>query len=211
MNMIKKLATVSALALATTGIANANCCDLKGWYVGAQGGLNIVSGKLYSKLNNVVARSSKNNSGGSAGVMAGYGHMWCNWYLAGQVQADFGSFKQSASLNGGNQSIKATSLWGVAGMLGYQVRNNWVVYARLGADYARWKLTSNALNQNKSKGKWAFAPGVGVRVSVAKNVFMNAEYKYSWFDRIGSKVDTNNSAGARPRLHAFSLGVAYKI
>lgn len=215
MKSLKKISKVLALGLLTTNLAQADCMSLKGWYAGLQAGVQNTHTKDNVNMAGVGAVGATfGKIHGMIGLMGGYGHMFHNWYVAGQIQGDLGRFHNSGTITtpGNVQGFirtRAESMFGAAALVGYQALKDMVAYIRLGGDYARWKVSMSGVSDTK-KSQLGFAPGIGVRALVWKNVFLNMEYKHSFFRKINSGSGST-TASVRPSVQSFTVGVAFKM
>ena len=111
--------------------------------------------------------------------------------------------------------------------LGYIPNGNCVIYAIAGLESRRFKVKFNddtnpadiAATISKSYTSNAFAPGLGVRVSLSKNLAIRTEYKYAMHrnknfsakaDNIGGYDDSTNVKNS-PAIHSFNVGFVYSF
>lgn len=216
MNRLEKLSAVLVAGLLSTPMVQAHdCLSMKGWYAGIQGGVQNTHTKDNVSIAGVGSMAASfGKTHGMVGAMGGYGHMFHNWYVAGQVQGDLGRFNNSNAFttNGGATGTirtRADSMFGAAALVGYQALKDVIAYVRVGGDYARWKVSATGINDVK-KSQFGFAPGIGVRALIRKNIFLNMEYKHSFFRKVNNG-NGSTSVAVRPSVQTFTVGVAFKM
>jgi len=216
------VAATLLVSTATTVQADKHMC---GWYGGVQGGVETLTARQTGNSNlsagantiNTTTSYKSSHTGGIIGLFGGYGRMIRDWYVAAQLQGDVGDFNNKSDLNisSGGQSVsfktrlRANSLWGATGLVGYQMVKDTVAYVGAGVDYARWRYSEDTSGSRRNSNQFGFAPRFGVRTLIAKNLFLNAEYKYSFFRKV-TLSNSTTSLNATPRVQTFTVGVAFK-
>lgn len=202
---MKKFA-IAVAAVALLGI-QAEASSFQGAYAGLKGGIQTVTAKFKARDN--ALGNETGHPGGHGGLFAGYGHMFHDMYVALQADASIGGYQNSVITPSGGFKTKADCVYGVAGLVGYQPIANVVTYLKLGAHFASWKITRASESLKKSKTLTGLGTGLGMRVLIAKNVFFDMAYDFTFFRNMiltGSRQDT-----AKPRLQTFTVGLAYKF
>lgn len=188
---------------------------------------------------------------GLFGVFAGYGmNVGQGAYVGGEVYGGLDTTKvtpyddSGSTVNGYHKTtVKRTNFYGLAARLGFMVTPSTLAYIRLGVEAGKWttQVTPNqaalnlAVNQavagvlgtdasavSKTKNSINFAPGLGMEVSVNKNLFVRAEYSYLFGPSITAIQGTSKLANTymngqsmnhttKISQHAFKIGVGYKF
>jgi opacity protein-like surface antigen len=206
---MKKLQFLVATVAILVGITTTACADksMTGVYGGIQGGVHTLTAHERTNSNGGTA-DTVGHVGGVGGLFGGYGHMVREWYMAVQLHGDVGNFNRKFTTTGETTQLRTTSMQGVTGLLGYQVVKDMVAYVGAGVDYARWKYSDNVVGSTKSN-QLGFAPRFGIRTMVSKNIFLNAEYKHTFFRTI-TISGGGSSFNATPRVQTFTVGFAFK-
>ncbi len=189
---------------------------------------------------------------GLFGVFAGYGMVVGQGaYVGGEVYGGLDTTKvtpyddSGSTINGYHKTtVKRTNFYGLAARVGFMVTPSTLAYIRLGVEAGKWttqvtpnaaaitanplagesaeNVASNAVAVSKTKNSINFAPGLGMEVSVNKNLFLRAEYSYLFGPSITAVQNTqyvdqtciNGSSlnhTAKISQHAFKIGVGYKF
>ena len=228
---------------AVSAQANASNCKINsGAYAGVGAGVSVLSGK------NILTLSNDQGGGGPqvthdkgnfslsktslAGILfAGYGVKISGFWVAGELsyQIDGLKNKQEPMFNENSTNLKSSSTgaYGAAVHLGFMPSENCAAYAILGVEARKFNIkfsADSALSSatiSKNYRSIAFAPGVGVRFALAKNISIRTEYKYAMHR---SKTFTSSAAHAafpdqtdmatvkhQPKAHTFNVGVVYSF
>lgn len=195
---------------------------MNGWYGGAQGGVTTLTARQTGNFSpttgsSVITNYKSSHTGAVGGLFGGYGRMIRDWYVAAQLQGDVGDFNNKANLNvststssfTGKTRLRANSLWGATGLVGYQMVKDTLAYVGAGVDYARWRYSEDVTGSKRNSNQFGFAPRFGIRTLIAKNIFLNAEYKYSFFRKV-TLSNSTTSLSATPRVQTFTVGFAFK-
>jgi len=239
-NLLVSLCLGTVFAVASQ--ASASSCQINsGAYAGISAGISHLSGKsIFNQSNTVAVNSHPYNAGKlsansiAAAVFGGYGMKLGSFWTAAELFYQFDNLKNKDLFSGEDtttaarltRSLKSSGAWGGALHLGYVINNSCVAYAIAGAEVRRFKVSfSSASTQNtnvisKSYTSIAFAPGVGVRFSLAKNLSLRTEYKYA-MHRSKSFSDTRANAAVggndtttlknSPAVHSLNLGLVYSF
>jgi len=218
------LVTAAVVAASTTAYAATSGAKVaQGAYIGASAGAANTNVKYNrSAINPSAITAGKtssdetenfsSNAGKTAGIfglIAGYNFQSGSVVFGGEIYGGFDTTKVTAfdDTGSGNSTqrsaigsvtVKRTNFMGIAPRLGFMVAPNTLMYARLAAEFGKWKATSNpnmnALNnttdvvvsgdtteekmvRTSSKGGISFAPGLGMEVYMGK-AFLRAQYSY---------------------------------
>lgn len=213
---LRHIFPAALLATAFYPVAHAegtpSTCHHKGFFFGIQGGASNIVGT--AKYNNTNGLNSGNFDSGRAlgnfGIHAGYGFLANHVFLAGLLQGDFGNFEFKHKHNVGgtdyNASIRASSTFGFAALVGYELINRVIAYVRLGGQSASFKLRSSAGNGKSTQT--AFEPGLGFRAMLTDRVYLGTEYSYAFYRRArisGGTIDIT------PKMQRFTVSFGYKF
>ncbi len=236
--MNNKLLAALALTTALATGANAACQINSGAYVGLSVGGAHLAGKNDFKYENTNLgfreetgiKLSKTSI--VAGIFGGYGFKFNNLWAAAELFYQFDQLKDSSTFtiqgNQGNKvESKSNGSYGAAVHLGFIPNGNCIVYAIAGLDVKRFKVTySDTTNPtlvnaavNKSYTSHAFAPGIGMRLAVSKNVSFRTEYKCAIhrkkdFERTQANPDGGSDVVKvkhSPTVHSFNVGLVYSF
>jgi len=239
-NLLVSLCLGTVFAVAAQ--ANASSCQINsGAYAGISAGLSAQSGKsnfvnstnggagpqIVQNTHN--ASLSKNSM--AAALFAGYGMKFSGFWAAAELfyQLDRLNTKEEMTLSGNNGNTlksSSTGAYGAAVHLGFVPNNNCIAYAILSVEARRFNVkfsdTADPVNiqavLKKSYTSIAFAPGVGVRFALSKNISLRTEYKYA-MHRSKKLSATGTAAGVtdvvtikhKPQVHTFNVGVVYSF
>ena len=238
-NLLVSLCLGTVFAVASQ--ASASSCQINsGAYAGISAGVSVLGGKnnfdhkqtdaagaliTGSNLNFSLSKTSM-----AATVFGGYGMKMNGFWVAGELfyQLDSLKDKQKPTIANDEKSIssKSTGAYGLAVHLGFMPSQNCVAYAILGMEARKFNVNFTdtppatiAASINKNYTSLAFAPGVGARFALTKNISIRTEYKYAMHR---SKKFTASAAtpGApadkdtiqlkhQPKVHTFNVGVVY--
>lgn len=230
-NLFLKLLLAGSTAI---GVAVAADCAVKsGAYAGIGAGVSHLGGK--NKVNHVDTtavqyfyNNGANSSTSAAGdVFAGYGMRFSGIWAAIELTYKFDNLKSKTTFEALNThkpktlSVKSSGAYGGAAHFGVLANDKAVVYFIAGVESRRFKVQYTDANNDidvsgqpkKSYRSTAFVPGVGVRLTVAKNISFKTEYKYAMHKNkkiVGAKAGTETVALKNsPKIHSFQVGVAY--
>ena len=161
------LATAAVVAASTTAYA-ATGKVAQGFYLGASAGAantnvkyNTVSagpfipdsliGTTTSTAYQKVTNSNAGKMAGIFGLLAGYNFQSGSLVFGGEIYGGFDSTKvtvsddtgSGANLTQWSTTVKRTNFMGFAPRLGFMVAPNTLMYARLGAEFGKWKASIN--------------------------------------------------------------------
>lgn len=176
---MKKYFLASVALALSMGVAHAGDAKFDGAYAGVQGS--------YSKLDG----GDIDLDGFSGGAFGGYGKSFGNWYVGGELSADYN--KVDGSSNG--VDIEKKYSYGAAARLGYLVTPNVLGYGVAGVE--RGKFEAKAVGGKISDDVTGLRLGVGAETFVRDNVSVRTEVNYvNWADDVGDEWRAN-------------LGIAY--
>jgi opacity protein-like surface antigen len=243
-NLLVSLCLGTVFAVAAD--ANASSCQINsGAYAGISAGLSAQSGKSNftdtnngggltpQKVQNSLNSSLSKNSLAAA-IFGGYGMKFSGFWVAAEAfyQFDKLNTKDNMTLSGGSTGnilkSSSTGAYGAAIHLGFVPNNNCIAYAILGVEARRFKVNfADTANNNISavvkKGytSIAFAPGVGVRFALSKNLSLRTEYKYAMHGTKKITASARNAVQAaqtdivtikhKPQIHSFNVGLVYSF
>ena len=226
--------------------ANASSCQINsGAYAGISAGLSAQSGKsnfVYQNngggfiaqrdVHKVNVSLSKNSV--AAALFGGYGMKFGGFWAAAEVfyQLDRLNAKEKLTLgqdDGYELKSSSTGAYGAAVHLGFIPNNNCVAYAILGVEARRFNVKFADKNDpvniaavvKKGYTSIAFAPGVGVRFALSKNLSLRTEYKYAMHrsKKITASASSVVAPGQtdivtikhKPQIHSFNVGLVYSF
>jgi opacity protein-like surface antigen len=237
-NLLVSLCLGTVFAVASQ--ANASTCQINsGAYAGISAGMSTLTGSNeFDSTNTALAQYAANKgklskTSAAAGIFAGYGMKFSNFWAAAEVSYQFDKVSDKSKTKVFTRSeyktlqSSSTGAYGAAIHLGFLPANNVIAYAILGAEVRSFKVKfSDAVtpadiyaNINKKYTSIAFAPGVGVRFSIAKNLSIRTEYKYAIHKSKNFTNTAANNAGGKdvlnvkhsPKVHSFNVGVVYSF
>lgn len=205
---MKKILVIAVAGVLSLVGAKASMISLHGVYGGIKGGVQTLTTKHQTNFGQVG--NELGHSGGQVGLFAGYAHMLQDCYLAVEADANMGGYQNSLLVLNSIVKTKTNAIYGIGGLIGYHPITNMVAYIKLGADFAKWDLTSNSSVQNlkATKTQTGLGSGIGIRALIAPNVFLDMAYKYTFFRKIYLPNDSNDIA--KPRVQTFTVGFAVK-
>jgi len=213
-----------------------------GAYAGVAAGVSVLGGKSELTLSNnggagaQIVQNQGNFSlaktSAAATLFGGYGAKISGFWLAGELfyQLDSLKDKQELKLGGAPSNLKSSSTgtYGASVHLGFVPSENCVAYAILGVEARKFKVNFSTVDTddnsaviNKKYTSLAFAPGVGARFAVTKNISIRTEYKYAMHRSKKLTGSAANSAAPaqtdqvtikhQPKVHSFNVGVVYSF
>jgi opacity protein-like surface antigen len=238
-NLLVSLCLGTVFAVASQ--ASASSCQINsGAYAGISAGVSTLtgSGEFTAKnsagiFRDVSAPNKLSKSSAAAALFGGYAMKFGSFFTAAELFYQFDNLKNTnefelISLNKDKKvETKSSGSYGAAVHLGFLPSNNCVLYAIAGLDVRQIKVKFSEsaspidihATANKKCTSIAFAPGVGVRFSLTKNISLRTEYKYA-MHRIkkltGTATNPNGGADtvtmkSSPKVHSFNLGVVYSF
>lgn len=220
MKVIKKVSLAILATVALTQIAQASTGAFTGFYLGAHTGATIRKDSAQLSHNGVnllpVGAKNKKATGINYGLYGGYiqtvGAL--AWGLEANLSDDTANREATGYLNGGKfvHSYDRGVVLGVAPRLGAVIDGNHLVYAKLGLEVSRDKLSGkytsdrSFLLAEKTQTKVAVVPSVGYEYAFGK-VLARIEYGYN----LGSKIRVNHTYSQKYTAHVIKVGLAYKF
>lgn len=238
----KVLLSLSAAALVNAAQLSAAPKISSGAYAGVAAGVSVLGGKngfTYSDDAGGPMEVSKqanfslSKTSPALSIFAGYGKKISGFWTAAELFYQFDSLKNKENpifTNGTepkNIKSSSTGAYGASAHLGFLPAENCVAYLILGVEARRFKVQFSDPDPaqitptiNKGYTSIAFAPGVGARFALAKNISLRTEYKYA-MHRTKTITSSATHSGAaytdqvqlkhKPKVHNFSVGVVYSF
>lgn len=209
MNQILSAALIST---AMTTAAMAEHGKMTGFYVGVNGGYGVGHGDMSSLPARTTLNSSDYGLGGFVGGLhTGYqkdfGCMVAGLELAGNLSNTDGDDKTFTN----KLTFERKNAFGAAARLGFKL-NTWLVYAKLGYENAKFKVSSAV---SSSKRHNAFVPGLGMETMLTSNVMFGGEWTYAMYNKktyaISVATGGETRASFKPRVGDFKLRLGYKF
>lgn len=195
-----------ALALAVTSfVAGAASADIStGFYLGAGVGGNSTNASLSGTVLNVANVNTtvgRHNIEGT--IFGGYGFVTGCTYLGGELgftftggKAKFNADASAVGLGTMEGTIERRNVIKAALLVGQKFTPSTMGFIRLGMNNADLRINGD------KKRKFSFAPGVGLRTAVAKNLELTFQYEYD----LGAK-----HKNVKVKTQAATIGLAYKM
>lgn len=234
-------------AVMTTALVAGDCSVKSGAYAGISAGVSHLGGKNdYTIANSDSTEIVFSNKGGlstttfAGNLFAGYGLKFNSLWFAAEAGYQFDNLKnkqisRAAAADFKSSNINLTSkskgAFGASVHTGLFATTGTVVYAILGLESRSFKVkfTDNASqfassfnSFKKNYRSTAFAPGLGARFTVAKNIALKTEYKCAMHKRKKISISGADLAGGpygggtdtlsikhSPKVHSFMVGAAY--
>lgn len=215
---------------------------LKGGYASAKGNLKLDGQATPLGPVSFSERTDLGIDGGEIGLFLGYDHYFVhNWVLGIEGGAQWTSLSGNVSafssspalISASNLKIRLNSEWSfdVAVRLGHKVYDRSLWYVKAGAQFTRFKFTTQDLQTNtlinltntgapfarSNKYYAGLLTGLGVEVPISCNLSLGAEYNFTLYQRVSdSKVATNGSgdfikASIRPHESRILARIILKI
>ena len=175
----------------------------------------------------VVGLNQKFNLNGIGGIATlGYGDNFEGIYLGGEIYGGAGSGNQTQTYSGTSNGITVTNTlkvsrrWnaGVAARLGKSIHDTFLVYFRLGLDYARYAFNANgtqtgvgAFKVNKISRIISVIPGIGVDMELPHSLYATAGVDYAVGTSCSSPHGLNLVFNKNPQVLTLRVGVGYQF
>jgi len=181
-----------ALALAVTSfVAGTASADIRtGYYVGAGVGANSTN------YGDSIGRHGMEGT-----VYGGYGFVTGCTYLGGELGYTFTGAKAVTRI----ATSERRNVFNAALLIGQKFTPSTMIYARLGLNYAQFKIDDKITGENESKRKFSFAPGIGLETAATKNIRVRLQYVYD----LGTKFDAAGFKDVKGKTQAVTLGAAW--
>ena len=222
------LGTLSALAMTSGAIAHSNTMGTP--YLGlGLGGMTThhhVTGSTYNSAanmrNGIDTHVSKQSFAGE--LLAGW--MWTmhnNFVVGGELGYSMTANETETTVNnnGGNADrLKVKSNWAFNGAVrvGYMVSKSTMLYARAGFEYRKFDTKfmpgsagNTATTIDASNSKTAFAPGLGMEVSLTPHWSLGGEFRSAYFGSSTNSGTRGSEITVKPRVDTYMLNVKYKF
>lgn len=192
---MKKI-VLAAFALALSmGAAHAADAKFDGFYGGLKG---TYSNGGVDLGGDAGVGTSLDIDGFGGGAFAGYGKTFGNWYVGGELSADYA--KLSGEIAGSDADVTKSHSFGAAVRAGYLVSPNVLGYGLVGVERGKFKANIDGLGED-SANLIGFRAGIGAETFMTKNVSLRTEVSYvNW----GGKGDVDGIDELRA-----DVGVAY--
>lgn len=236
---MKKVLLASVVALAASTSTFAVCSNSSGFHAGLRVGLESAQSTVDQvSPAPVLASNQKNSAQNFLGeLFAGYNAVLNNFLVGGQIfiGTPSGNNKLSTAYGGGGfanttLALKRGLSLGANVTLGAALSKETLAYVKLGFDYAKWTLTESSpaavapavahasFSHPFSKSKLGFSPAIGMSTMLTKNVFLSAEYKYTFWGKmdrpaVAVALPVPGALAARVKINTqtFMVGVGYKF
>jgi len=175
---------LSAFAAAMAGsflaAAPASADPFDGFYVGAEAGYS--SSSFESRIAPDVTLGG---DGFNGGLVAGYGKLFDNIYLGGELGGYLSNSSISGSVAGASYEASIRDQIDVSVMPGYLISPETLVYARLGYAYGRMdgKVDTGAGAANAKWNSDGWVLGAGVWLALTDTVGLRADYSRTMFGK----------------------------
>lgn len=171
---MKKYVLASVALALSMGVANADDSKFDGAYAGVQGS--------YSKLDG----GDVDLDGFAGGAFGGYGKSFGNWYVGGELSADYSKVDGSTS----GVDVEKKYGYGAAVRAGYLVTPNILGYGVAG--WERGKFEANAGGAKVSDDLNGLRVGIGAETFVHDKVSLRTEVNYvNWEEGAGDEWRAN--------------------
>lgn len=169
------------------------------------------------------------NIGFAGQVFAGYGQLFNQFYLGGELSYFYNGAKPTITTVLGTQTIQMNTSdknnLGLIAHLGYLVNPHFLPYVLVGAQYGQQKATasltdtadsSNDFTFTPSKNKWGYVVGLGGMTPVWNNILLGGEVQYANFgtttvtQTLNARADTVSSIVKNSSL-TFLARLAYRF
>lgn len=137
---------------------------------------------------------------GFSGILsAGYGSLWDQFYLAGEIFGGWtGSLKNLEDQATNTYSARYNSSYGISILPGYMITNTVLGYARLSA------LRTHFNNAPGTSNTTGYQIGLGLQTNVYQNWDLRGEYDYTRYNSVSSSV-------GRVGTDQVLVGLVYKF
>ncbi len=155
-------------------------------------------------VGDIINTASNNTYGptnftGYTGVLsAGWGALWGQFYLAGEIfgQLD-GNITTSKDEDTNTVSPRTTSSYGISILPGYLISSNFLGYVRGSVLRSHFSETASSTNNTG----WQL--GLGVQTNLVQNWDLRAEYDYTRYTSVSNIGNVNSNQ--------FLVGLVYKF
>ena len=198
--MFRKLIIASAVLAVSTNVLAAKSVGYKGSYKEEPCPTYVYQTGPYVGLSIGPVTSVASNSsfkGFTGDLSLGYGALWDQFYLAGEIFGQWtGKLKELTNTVG--TSPKNNYGWGVSVLPGYMLTQYVLGYVRLGYEGTHFNNTPG------STSKGGYQVGLGMQTNIYQNWDLRGEYDYSHFSSISSSVGNVGT-------DQFLVGLVYKF
>lgn len=236
----KVLLSLSAAALVNAAQLSAAPQISSGAYAGVAAGVSVLGGKnRFANSNDTVAAGNQviqnqanfslSKISPSLAVFGGYGMKVSGFWTAAEIfyQIDNLKDKQDFALEvpaPKNLSSSSAGSYGASVHLGFLPAENCTAYAIFGVEARRFKVKFSdqvpaniSAVVNKGYTSIAFAPGIGARFALTKELSLRTEYKCAMHRSKKIAASALNPVGStdvvsikhQPKVHSFNVGVVY--
>ena len=188
----KLLAVLAVVAAASTAVA------FEGPYAG--GMVSYDSGKV--DIKDSPNRGDLKPKGAGVDLLGGYNHEIADRVYIG-LEGFLGYSAMKVAKDGAK--VKAPLHMGVAPRLGFSVKDNVLLFAKVGVDYRRFTIKDDVQRSNLKENRLGLLAGAGIEYKFDENIAVRADYSYSQYKL---KKTVNNQKNKFP-LHRVGLGVSW--
>jgi outer membrane immunogenic protein len=165
---MKKYILASVALALSLGVAHAGDSKFDGVYGGVEAN--------YGKAKN----SDIDTDGFGGGAFGGYGRTFGNWYVGGELNADF----SKADGSQGGIKLEKKYSYGVAARAGYLLNETTMGYGLVGWERGKFKARDSEVEVSGELN--GIRVGLGVETFVKKNISLRGEVNYvDWQDHDG--------------------------
>jgi hypothetical protein len=180
--------------------------DLAGFYAGAGGGHNtLTSENTGDRDAGSVLKAEAGEGGASGGLFAGYGFVWNDIYLGGEVEGELSnaSWDRKRQPTGRTFVIDKEGGVGAALRLGYVLPGGALAYGRAGVMYSKFHTEMTSAGSRFEEDEWLVGVrlGVGLELPISESFFARLEYSYTEYE------DASLATGSGPEDFEHSEGL----
>lgn len=168
------------------GALAANWGKLGSFYLGAQGGHGSTSTALNGQRGPGTLTADFSDHGGTAGLFAGYDHMFGQWFLGLELEAETSDMDWNhINTTGRIFSVKREESYGVSLRGGYKQENNVNYYVRMGmvsTNFDEDYFTSSGTDIGIDEAVTGFKFGGGLEAPlISASTFVRMDYAYTTY------------------------------
>ncbi len=218
--LLKSLTSLSLLAC--TAFADENLAtkqSFEGFYIGTGLGYLTSNSQIERKQFTIDRKASSKMSGQAPQIslFAGYGGcVWSSLYAGIEGKFSYTNFKgkytqDDATLRTLEYHIRDS--YGLAGRLGWNLKNAVLVYAKAGilSSAMRLKMSENLLQDDVKKRRRGIEIGLGADFAVTNKFILGAEFTHTRYQSIHACVPNVAHYKVEPQTNVLSLRASYKF
>jgi hypothetical protein len=190
--------------------------DFSGFYAGVQGGHGAINSRNQGTRVSGPVTISRSGHGATGGVFAGYGETLDDFYIGGEVEADFSSTNWNIERNptGRVYSVEKEMTYGGGLRLGYVLNDTALIYARAGYVWSEFDTDYLHIGPNNFVSPEDTVGGVrlggGVEMAADDDLFFRLDYTHTDYDSYQvnyiSGVDSFDNSE-----NLFRIGFGYRM